>query len=78
MTTHGQESNPPSREGQPNLDAARGGGDPWSAHNARVQDWLESAEADADRRGLPELKPILRLLARSTTALRAADWNTRE
>lgn len=43
--------------------------------NERVRAWLEAAEADADRRGLPELKPILRQWARSTEALRAADWN---
>jgi hypothetical protein len=41
----------------------------------RVRAWLESAEADADRRGLPELKPVLRLFAQATAALRAADWN---
>lgn len=39
--------------------------------------WLAAAEADADRRGLPELKPLLRGLAQSTAALRAADWNDR-
>jgi hypothetical protein len=41
----------------------------------RVRAWLESAEADADRRGLPELKPVLRLFAQATAALRGADWN---
>jgi hypothetical protein len=41
----------------------------------RVRAWLESAEADADRRGLPDLKPVLRLFAQATVALRAADWN---
>jgi hypothetical protein len=35
--------------------------------------WLASACADAERRGLPELKPLLESLARSTAALRAAD-----
>jgi hypothetical protein len=43
--------------------------------NERVRAWLESAEADADRRGLPDLKPVLRLFAHATAALRAADWN---
>jgi hypothetical protein len=43
--------------------------------NERVRAWLESAEADADRRGLPDLKPVLRLFAQATAALRAADWN---
>lgn len=40
-----------------------------------VRAWLAAAEADADRRGLPEVKPVLRLFAQSTAALRAADWN---
>jgi hypothetical protein len=31
--------------------------------------------ADARRRGLPELEPLLRGLAQATLALRAADWN---
>lgn len=35
--------------------------------------WLAEACADAERRGLPELKPLLETLARSTGALRAAD-----
>ncbi len=37
--------------------------------------WLAAAEADAERRGMPELKPLLQGLAASTTALRSADWN---
>jgi hypothetical protein len=41
----------------------------------RVRDWLASAEADAERRGLPDLKPVLRLFAQATSALRAAEWN---
>jgi hypothetical protein len=40
-----------------------------------IDSWLKAALADADRRGLPELKPILEALARSTQALRAADFN---
>jgi hypothetical protein len=40
-----------------------------------IDAWLQAAVADAERRGLPELKPILEALARSTTALRAADFN---
>jgi hypothetical protein len=35
--------------------------------------WLAAASADADHRGLPELKPLLVTLARSTAALRTAD-----
>jgi hypothetical protein len=45
------------------------------APDARVDAWLAAAEADADRRGLPELKTTLRLFARMTAALRAAEWN---
>ena len=39
----------------------------------RIEDWLQAARADADRRGLPELKPLLEALARSTASLRRAD-----
>ena len=38
-----------------------------------VHEWLRSAIADAERRGLPQLKPLLESLAKSTTALRDAD-----
>ncbi len=37
--------------------------------------WLADALADAERRGLPELKPLLENLARATGQLRRADWN---
>lgn len=40
-----------------------------------IESWLAAAIADADTRGLPELKPILETLARATTALRSADFN---
>ena len=40
-----------------------------------IDAWLQAAIADAERRGLAELKPILETLARATTALRAADFN---
>jgi hypothetical protein len=40
-----------------------------------VDTWLENALRDADRRELPALRPLLETLARSTRALRAADWN---
>ena len=40
-----------------------------------IDAWLAAAIADAERRGLPELKPILETLARATAALRAADFN---
>ena len=42
-----------------------------------VERWLAAAEADAEKRGMPELKPLLRGLAVATTALRAAEWNER-
>ena len=42
-----------------------------------VDQWLQAALADADRRGLPALKPVLEAIARATTALRAADFNDR-
>jgi len=38
-------------------------------------DWLESARADAGRRGLPDLRAALDGLARAAGLLRAADWN---
>ena len=40
-----------------------------------VAQWLEQATRDAERRDLPALKPLLEALGRSTSALRAADWN---
>ena len=39
----------------------------------QVADWLLKAIADAEARGLPDLKPLLETLARSTQALRDAD-----
>lgn len=40
-----------------------------------VAEWLAMATADAERRGLPDLVPVLNGLAQATEALRAADWN---
>lgn len=40
-----------------------------------IDDWLQAAIADAERRGLPGLKPVLEALARATRALRASDFN---
>jgi hypothetical protein len=40
---------------------------------ADVSAWLASAVADAKRRGLPELEPLLVTLARSLQSLREAD-----
>jgi hypothetical protein len=42
-----------------------------------VEAWLAAAVADAEQRGLPELKPLLETLARSTNALRKADEHMR-
>jgi hypothetical protein len=40
-----------------------------------IDAWLLAAIADAERRGLPGLKPLLEALARATKALREADFN---
>ena len=40
-----------------------------------LKTWLEMAIQDAERRGLPELKPLLEGLAKATSLLRSADWN---
>jgi hypothetical protein len=41
----------------------------------KLDDWLRAAQADADRRGLAELQPMIDTLVRATRALRQADWN---
>lgn len=43
-----------------------------------ITDWLQAAIADAERRGLSELRPLLQSLAQATDALRRADWNTED
>ena len=40
-----------------------------------LDDWLVAAKTDADRRGLPYLKPLLAALGDATRVLRAASWN---
>jgi hypothetical protein len=40
-----------------------------------IKAWLDAAVQDAERRGVPELKPLLEMLARATSALRSAEWN---
>jgi hypothetical protein len=40
-----------------------------------IDEWLQNALQDADRRELPALRSLLEGLATSTKALRAADWN---
>jgi hypothetical protein len=42
-----------------------------------VDDWLTWAIADAERRRLPELKPLLEAFARALHVLRNADFNDR-
>ena len=41
-----------------------------------IKTWLDNATQDADRRGLSSLRPLLETLARATSALRTADWNS--
>jgi hypothetical protein len=40
-----------------------------------IKTWLDNAVQDAERRGLPALRPMLEALARATSTLRNADWN---
>jgi hypothetical protein len=40
-----------------------------------IESWLRAALADAEARNLPALKPLLEALAKSTAALRQADFN---
>ena len=40
-----------------------------------VDRWFEASLADAERRGLSDLKPLLEALARATRLLRAASFN---
>jgi hypothetical protein len=42
-----------------------------------IDDWLRAAIADAERRGLPQIKAGLEALARATQVLRSADFNLR-
>jgi hypothetical protein len=39
-----------------------------------IEDWLKAAVADAERRGLPELKPLLEGLAQATKLLRSGGF----
>jgi hypothetical protein len=41
----------------------------------KVADWLKTAVADAERRGLADLRPLLENLAQAMASLRSADWN---
>jgi hypothetical protein len=40
-----------------------------------VAEWLALAKADAEKRKLPDLIPLLDGLAKATEQLRRADWN---
>jgi hypothetical protein len=40
-----------------------------------IEAWIEAAKTHADKRGLPELKPMLEGLADATRVLRASDFN---
>lgn len=40
-----------------------------------IKAWLDAAIQDAERCGMPSLRPMLETLARATSALRSADWN---
>jgi hypothetical protein len=37
-----------------------------------IDEWVTAAIADAERRGLPELRPLIEALAQATRALRAS------
>ena len=39
------------------------------------EDWRDSARADAENRGLPDLQAMLDALSRAAAVLREADWN---
>ena len=41
-----------------------------------IKAWLDTAIQDAERKNLAALRPMLEALARSTSALRSADWNS--
>jgi hypothetical protein len=40
-----------------------------------VAAWREWAKADAERRGLPQLAPLIEGLSTTIAVLRAGDWN---
>jgi hypothetical protein len=42
-----------------------------------IDEWLEWAAGDAERRGLPELRPLLEAFARMLHTLREADFDDR-
>ncbi len=56
-------------------DASTGTAEPIYTFHVTIAEWLAFAKADAVRRGLRDLVPILDALAASTAVLRAAEWN---
>lgn len=48
---------------------------PTDAQIRSLDDWFAFARLDAERRGLPELKPLLPGLEAALRELRTADWN---
>jgi predicted O-methyltransferase YrrM len=47
----------------------------YSERDMTIAEWLAHAKADAEKRGLPELIPMLDGLAQATQRLRDGDWN---
>ena len=43
--------------------------------DTRVAAWRDWAKADAERRGLPQLAPLIDALAPTIARLRSGDWN---
>jgi hypothetical protein len=43
-----------------------------------VNGWIAAAIADAEKRGIPELRPLVEALAMATRALRASDLPRQE
>jgi hypothetical protein len=43
-----------------------------------IDAWVSAAIADAERRGLPELRPLIEALAQATRALRDTDVTRQE
>jgi hypothetical protein len=43
--------------------------------NMTLDDWYTAAREDVDRRGLPDMKPLIDALQQATRQLRDADWN---
>jgi protein-L-isoaspartate O-methyltransferase len=52
-----------------------GGHRKYSEKDMTIAEWLALAKSDAEKRGLPELVPMLEGLAQATERLRDADWN---